>query len=206
MKGLQERENALPMFLKGDPSVHTPTPSSNHQYDNMNGLIYQVSRSDLKIANVIILLMILCSFQASQGQSGIGIGLVYATPQSGGFSIRYKPIQILVDVSFTAGRSIDGGTQANFNVPGIALRYNYFMVNFQKINFNVYGQIGRRNPAVSVLPTRVLFTGGGSAEYQFGGNSSLRGLRLTLDLGLTIDNKGNLFGNPARGISLHYMF
>ncbi len=165
-----------------------------------------VQNLHVNVGFVMISLMILGSFQSSLGQSGIGVGFVFSSPQSGGISLRYKPIQILADVSFTASGGTGRSTQTNFSIPGIAVRYNHSVQSLQRLNFHFFGQIGRRTPPAPILPTRVLFTGGGSAEYKIGGNSSPTGLFLTVDVGLTIDHEGNLSGNPARGVALHYMF
>ncbi|MCY4233465.1 MAG: hypothetical protein OXE59_06980, partial [Bacteroidetes bacterium] len=135
-----------------------------------------------------------------------GVGYVYSTPQSGGLSLRYKSFQVIVDASFTARRAIDGFAQTEFHVPRVALRYNYSVGNVQRVKFYVYSQIGRHKSPIIVLPTRFLFTGGGSAEFQIGRAPSSKGFFLSVDVGLTIDDKGNLNHNPSRGLSLHYVF
>ncbi|MXW45562.1 MAG: hypothetical protein F4Z63_06110 [Gammaproteobacteria bacterium] len=148
--------------------------------------------------------LIVFSVQPSHAQSGVGVGLVFSTPHAGGVSVRYKPIQVIVDAN------ISGGVNTDVILSHLAIRYNHPVRDLDKVKFKVFGQIGRhkfpepeQGPAI---PTLYQFTGGGSAELRIGRRSSSKGLFLTLDLGLSIDHKGNLGAFPARGIALHFFF
>ncbi|MXZ18103.1 MAG: hypothetical protein F4069_04535 [Rhodothermaceae bacterium] len=152
------------------------------------------------------LLPIAFSVQTSYAQSGIGVGLVFSTPHAGGVSVRYKSIQVIV------GGNIGGGINAGTDVTltELAVRYNRSIRDLKRVNLKVFGQVGRHEfPELNQeldLPTLYRFTGGGSAELRIGRKPSLKGLFLTVDLGLSIDHKGNLGASPARGIALHYFF
>ena len=150
------------------------------------------------------------SVQPSYAQSGIGVGLVFATPHAGGVSFRYKAIQVIVAGNIGSSINPDGLNFTRATITEFAIRYNRSVRDLKRVNFKVFGQVGRdkfpeSNQELS-LPTLYRFTGGGSAEVRIGGKPSSKGFFLTVDLGLSIDHQGNPGAFPARGIALHYFF
>ena len=158
----------------------------------------------------VALLPIAFSVQPSYAQPGIGVGLVFATPHAGGFSVRYKAIQVIAAGNIGGGINSDGLNFTRATITQLAVRYNRSVRDLKKVNFKVFGQVGRHEIPESNqepgLPTLYRFTGGGSAELRIGRKPSSNGFFLTVDLGLSIDHKGTLGAFPARGIALHYFF
>ena len=168
------------------------------------GLPIIIDKKTLVNLLFVAFLPIAFSIQPSYAQSGIGVGLVFSTPHAGGISVRYKPIQVIVNAN------ISGGVNTDVILSHLAIRYNHPVRDLDKVKFKVFGQIGRhkfpepeQGPAI---PTLYQLTAGGSAELQIGRRPSSKGLFLTLDLGLSIDHKGNLGAFPARGVALHFFF
>ncbi len=159
---------------------------------------------------LVALLIIGCFVKPSHAQSGIGVGLVFSQPHTGGLSVRYGAIQAMVDADIGGGVGTDGRDRTDINIRRIAVRYNHPVRGQKRVRFKVFGQVGRHKfPVVDqepILPTLYQFTGGGSAELQIGRKTSSKGLFLTVDVGLSIDHMGHFGAIPARGIALHVFF
>ncbi|MCY3628846.1 MAG: hypothetical protein OXI05_02915 [Bacteroidota bacterium] len=169
----------------------------------MNKPKYNHFRSFYKETLIGLLCVILattaCLVRPSYAQSGIGIGLVASGPHNGGKSVRYKAVQVLVG-SF--GSNIDDGFYIEW-----AARYNHSLREWERVNFRIFGQIGRqRELRVSEWSDRYRFAIGISPDFRILGRSSSKGLYLTASIGFSIDHTGYVGTFPAMGTGVHYFF
>ena len=132
-------------------------------------------------------------------QSGIGIGLALSGPHSGGLSLRYKGIQVLIP-------SIRG-TDDGFTVDA-AVRYSPRIRNWKRARIHAFGQIGRRAPAKGASESALIyrFTTGLSTDVRLSSKPSFKGLVLSADAGISFDHLGNFSSVPALGLGLHVFF
>ena len=148
------------------------------------------------LAGLLCVMVMTCFVRPSYAQSGIGVGFVYTGPHAGGLSVRYKPIQVLA--------SRVRSTNDNLSVD-VAVRYNHSVHDWKRVRFKAFGQVDRYGVLEeSDFTSKFRFTSGGSAELRIGRKPYLKGLFLTLDIGLSIDHSGNL--SNAQGVGIHVFF
>ncbi|MCY4673389.1 MAG: hypothetical protein OXD43_06465 [Bacteroidetes bacterium] len=148
---------------------------------------------------LLLILFGLATFLAPpiQAQSTVGVGLVFSNPYTGGVSVRYKPVQVLV-ASF-------GGGDDGFYID-MAARYNHPVKYWKRVRINLFGQVGRQGKRGESILERYRFTAGVSADLSVFGKLGSKGLILSADTGLSVDHLGNFGSFPGLGIGLHLFF
>ncbi len=139
--------------------------------------------------------------QPLHAQSGVGIGTVSAIifDGGGGFSIRYKPVQV-----FMAGV---GNAGDGFFIH-LGARYNHPLKDWKRIKLNAFGHVTRMDREMESSSIWYQFSGGVSADFRIGRKSKGKGWVLSADTGVVMNNSDGIEPSPSLALAfgIHYFF